>query len=30
MAKNLSIKEAERRAFQLGTSQDGLYDVFLG
>lgn len=30
MAKNLSIKEAERRAYQLSTSQDGLYDVFLG
>jgi len=30
MVKSLSIKEAERRAYQLGTSQDGLYDAFLG
>jgi hypothetical protein len=26
----LSLKEAERKAFQLSTSQDGLYDFFIG
>jgi len=26
----MSLKEAERKAFQLSTSQDGLYDVFIG
>ena len=26
----LSVKEAERKAFRLSTSQDGLYDIFFG
>ena len=26
----MSLKEAERKAFQLSTSQDGLYDIFIG
>ena len=26
----LSLKEAERKAFRLSTSQDGLYDFFIG
>jgi hypothetical protein len=26
----LSIKEAERKAYRLSTSQDGLYDIFIG
>jgi hypothetical protein len=26
----LSLKEAERKAFRLSTSQDGLYDIFFG
>jgi MFS family permease len=26
----LSLKEAERKAFRLSTSQDGLYDIFIG
>jgi MFS family permease len=26
----MSIKEAERKAFRLSTSQDGLYDIFIG
>ena len=27
---SLSIQDAERKAYQLSTSQDGLYDVFIG
>ena len=27
---SLSVKEAERKAFRLSTSQDGLYDFFFG
>jgi hypothetical protein len=30
MHQVLSLKAAERKAFQLSNSQDGLYDVFLG
>lgn len=30
MSPEISLKEAERRAFRLSTSQDGLYDTFLG
>jgi len=30
MSQQLSIKEAERKAFRLSTSQDGLYDTFIG
>ena len=26
----LSVKEAERKAFRLSNSQDGLYDIFVG
>ena len=26
----MSLKEAERKAFRLSTSQDGLYDIFIG
>ena len=26
----MGLKEAERQAFQLSTSQDGLYDIFIG
>lgn len=26
----INLKEAERKAYRLGTSQDGLYDIFLG
>lgn len=26
----MNLKEAERKAFQLSTSQDGLYDIFIG
>ena len=29
-AQSMSLKEAERKAYQLSTSQDGLYDVFIG
>jgi MFS family permease len=28
--ETLSLKEAERRAFRLSTSEDGLYDIFIG
>jgi len=28
--QKMSLKEAERKAFQLSTSQDGLYDIFIG
>lgn len=28
--QNMNLKKAERKAFQLSTSQDGLYDIFLG
>ena len=30
MSATLDLKTAERKAFQLSTSQDGLYDVFIG
>ena len=30
MSQTLNLKEAERRAYRLSTSQDGLYDAFLG
>jgi MFS family permease len=30
MSATLDLKTAERKAFQLSTSQDGLYDIFLG
>jgi len=30
MPQRLDLKEAEKRAFRLGTSQDGLYDLFWG
>jgi MFS family permease len=30
MSNQMSLKEAERKAFRLSTSQDGLYDTFLG
>jgi hypothetical protein len=29
-SQSMSIKEAERKAYQLSTSQDGLYDIFIG
>ena len=28
--QSLSIREAERKAYRLSTSQDGLYDIFIG
>jgi hypothetical protein len=30
MSQDIDLKEAERKAFRLSTSQDGLYDTFLG
>ena len=30
MSTIMDLKTAERKAFQLSTSEDGLYDVFLG
>jgi hypothetical protein len=30
MSNQMNLKEAERKAFRLSTSQDGLYDTFLG
>ncbi len=30
MSQNITLKEAQRRAFRLATFQDGLWDIFLG
>jgi hypothetical protein len=30
MTNQMNLKEAERKAFRLATSQDGLYDTFIG